>query len=174
MFTREWVIDERRDVVRAHVGRLRRRTLQQFTIKSQRPPCAPRRRLPASCSQRRQARHGFHRRAATELGLASLPGPISRGLSSLLDVRAPLKAASAIARPIPSCTFLSKNGSSRSCGLDAAGSWTITAEREEHDPAMVDQNLAKASLGHMKTPFCCTKLRPPRGLTYSRQIRDKQ
>jgi hypothetical protein len=156
-----------------NVGRLRRRTLKQFTIICAAPlrSAVP---VPASCSPRRQARHGFHRPAAAEPDLASLPGPISRGLSSVLDVRAPLKAASAIARPIPSCTFLSKNGSSRSCGLDAAGSWTITAEREEHDPAMVDQNLAKASLGHMKTPFCCTKLRPPRGLTYSRQIRDKQ
>jgi hypothetical protein len=61
--------------------------------------------------------------------------------------RAPLKAASAIARPTPSCILLSKNGSSRSCGLDAAGSYTITAEREEHDPTMADQNPTKASLG---------------------------
>jgi hypothetical protein len=170
MFARDWVIDERRDVVRAHVGRLRRRTLKQFTIISA-APSAPRCRLPAPCSRRRQARHGFHRRAARGAAFGFLAGS---NKPRSLDVRAPLKAASAIARPIPSCTFLSKNGSSRSCGLDAAGSWTITAEREEHDPAMVDQNLAKASLGHMKTPFCCTKLRPPRGLTYSRQIRDKQ
>ena len=37
MFARDWVIDERRDVVRAHVGRLRRRTLKQFTIISAAP-----------------------------------------------------------------------------------------------------------------------------------------
>jgi hypothetical protein len=54
----DWAIDERRDVVRAHVGRLRRRTLEQFTIISAAPlrSAVP---LPSSCSRRRQARYGF-------------------------------------------------------------------------------------------------------------------